>query len=115
VNGKWVTDYSKIAAEEAKKAAVVVDSSRYKKTHNDVVSFVKEQVGVDLNKYRSGDGSSPSHTTYWDKSGPKVAFDLKGMTSSDRTKLMQLAQKPFGVTVEQGNAWIGYISRKKKK
>ena len=51
VNGKWVTDYSKIAAEEAKRAAVVVDSSRYKKTHNDVVSFVKEQVGVDLNKY----------------------------------------------------------------
>lgn len=115
VNGKWVTDYSKIAAAEAKRAAVVVDSSRYKKTHNDVVSFVKEQVGVDLNKYRSGDGSSPSHTTYWDKSGPKVAFDLKGMTSSDRTKLMQLAQKPFGVTVEQGGAWIGFVSRKKKK
>lgn len=93
----------------------VVDSSRYKKTHNNVVSFVKEQVGVDLNKYRSGDGSSPSHTTYWDKSGPKVAFDLKGMTSSDRTKLMQLAQKPFGVTVEQGGAWIGFVSRKRKK
>ena len=50
VNGKWVTDYSKIAAAEAKKAAVVVDSSIYKKTHNVVVSFVKEQVGVDLNK-----------------------------------------------------------------
>ena len=88
-----------------------MDSSRYKKTHNDVVSFVKEQVGVDLNKYRSGDGSSPSHTTYWDKSGPKVAFDLKGMTSSDRTKLMQLAQKPFGVTVEQGGAWIGFAGK----
>lgn len=92
-----------------------VDHSRYAKQHNDVVSFVKEQVGVDLNKYRSGDGSSPSHTTYWDKSGPKVAFDLKGMTSSDRTKLMQLSQKPFGVTVEQGGAWIGFVSRKKKK
>lgn len=102
-------------AEEAKRAAVVVDRSRYKKTHNDVVSFVKEQVGVDLNKYRSGDGSSPSHTTYWDKSGPKVAFDLKGMTSSDRTKLMQLSQKPFGVTVEQGGAWIDFVSKKKKK
>lgn len=23
--------------------------------------------------------------------------------------------KPYGVTFEQGNAWIGYISRKKKK
>lgn len=33
VNGKYVTDYSKIAAAKAKKAAVVVDSSRYKKTH----------------------------------------------------------------------------------
>lgn len=46
VNGKWVTDYSKIAAAEAKKAAVVVDSSRYKKTHNDVVSFVKSKLAL---------------------------------------------------------------------
>ena len=103
------------SSTRAKRAAVVVDSSRYKKTHDDVVSFVKKQVGVDLNKYRSGDGSSPYHTTYWDKSGPKVAFDIKGMSSSDRTKLMQLTQKPFGVTVEQGGAWIGFVSRKKKK
>jgi len=28
---------------------------------------------------------------------------------------MQLTTKPYGVTFEQGNAWIGYISRKKKK
>ena len=27
VNGKWVTDYSKIAAAETKKAAVVVDQN----------------------------------------------------------------------------------------
>ena len=115
VNGRWITDDRKVEAERQRKLATIVDNSRYKKSHNETIDFVKKQVGVDLNKYRSGDGSSPSHTTYWDKSGPKVAFDLKGMTSSDRTKLMQLAQKPFGVTVEQGNAWIGYISRKKKK
>lgn len=115
VNGRWITDDRKVEAERQRKLATIVDNSRYKKSHNETIDFVKKQVGVDLNKYRTGDGSSPSHTTYWDKSGPKVAFDLKGMTSSDRTKLMQLAQKPFGVTVEQGNAWIGYISRKKKK
>lgn len=115
VNGRWITDDRKVEAERQRKLATIVDNSRYKKSHNETIDFVKKQVGVDLNKYRSGDGSSPSHTTYWDKSGPKVAFDLKGMTSSDRTKLMQLAQKPFGVTFEQGNAWIGYISRKKKK
>ena len=74
-----------------------VDHSRYAKQHQDVVSFVKKQVGVDLNKYRDGDGSSPSTSSYWEKDGAKVAFDLKGMSSSDRTKLMQLAQKPFGV------------------
>ena len=89
-----------------------VDRSKYAKYHNEIVSFVKKQVGVDLNKYRDGDGTSPSHTAYWDKNGTKVAFDLKGMTSSDRTKLMQLTQKPFGVTVEQGGAWIGFVSKK---
>lgn len=89
-----------------------VDRSKYAKQHNEIVSFVKKQVGVDLNKYRDGDGTLPSHTAYWDKNGTKVAFDLKGMTSSDRTKLMQLTQKPFGVTVEQGGAWIGFVSKK---
>lgn len=53
-------------------------------------------------------------TTFWEK-GPKVAFDFKGMSRGDWDKLMQLTTKPYGVTFEQGNAWIGYISRKKKK
>lgn len=75
---------------------------------------MKKQVGVDLNKYRTGDGSEPYMTTFWEK-GPKVAFDFKGMSRGDWDKLMQLTTKPYGVTFEQGNAWIGYISRKKKK
>lgn len=106
---------SKRGSGSSARAGGFKDGSRYAKEHNSIVSFVKEQVGVDLNKYRSGDGSSPSDTAYWDKSGAKVAFDLKGMSSSDRAKLMQLTQKPFGVTVEQGGAWIGFVSRKKKK
>lgn len=92
-----------------------VDHSKYAKQHNDIVSFVKKQVGVDLNKYRDGDGSSPSTSSYWEKDGPKVAFDFKSVARSDWDKLMQLTTKPYGITFERGGAWIGYISRKKKK
>lgn len=51
-----------------------VDHSRYAKQHNDIVSFVKKQVGVDLNKYRDGDGSSPSTSSFWEKDGAKVTI-----------------------------------------
>lgn len=44
-----------------------IDKSRYKADHEEVVKFVKKQVGLDLNKYRDGDGSSPDTTTYWEK------------------------------------------------
>lgn len=114
VNGLWITDDRKVEAERQRKLATIVDNSRYKKSHNETIDFVKKQVGVDLNKYRTGDGSEPYMTTFWGK-GPKVAFDFKGMSRGDWDKLMQLTTKPYGVTFEQGNAWIGYISRKKKK
>lgn len=64
VNGRWITDDRKVEAERQRKLATIVDNSRYKKSHNETIDFVKKQVGVNLNKYR---------------------------------------------------AWIGYISRKKKK
>ena len=114
VNGRWITDDRKVEAERQRKLATIVDNSRYKKSHNETIDFVKKQVGVDLNKYRTGDGSEPYMTTFWEK-GPKVAFDFKGMSRGDWDKLMQLTTKPYGVTFERGNAWIGYISRKKKK
>lgn len=114
VNGRWITDDRKVEAERQRKLATIVDNSRYKKSHNETIDFVKKQVGVDLNKYRTGDGSEPYMTTFWEK-GPKVAFDFKGMSRGDWDKLMQLTTKPYGVTFEQGNAWIGYISKKKKK
>ena len=114
IPGGWVTDYDKMNAAKEKKLATIVDNSRYKKSHNETIDFVKKQVGVDLNKYRTGDGSTPDMTTFWEK-GPKVAFDFKKMSRGDWDKLMQLTTKPYGVTFEQGNAWIGYISRKKKK
>lgn len=103
------------SGSSARAGSGFVDHSRYAKQHNNIVSFVKKQVGVDLNKYRDGDGSSPSTSSFWEKDGAKVAFDLKGMSSSDRTKLMQLAQKPFGVVVEPAGGWVGFVSRKKKK
>lgn len=95
-----------------------VDKSKYAKQHNETVDFIKKQVGVDLNKYRDGDGTSAFTTSYWDKDGFKVAFDLKGMSASDRKSLMQLTTKYGGkLKVEEGGAWIGYayLSHQGKK
>lgn len=91
------------------------DSSKYAKEHKKTVDFVKEQVGVDLNRFRDGDGSSPFTTSFWDANGEKVAVDFKAMTENERTKILQLSSKPYGVNVEQGSAWIWYISKKKKR
>lgn len=67
VNGRWITDDRKVEAERQRKLATIVDNSRYKKSHNETIDFVKKQVGVDLNKYRTGDGSEPYMTTFWEK------------------------------------------------
>ena len=99
--------------EEYYSSGFVDSSAKYAKTHQATVDFVKNQIGINLNKVRDGDGSSPSTTSYWDKDGPKVAIDFKALTDSERTKLMQLSTKPYGVNVEQGGAWIWYVSKKK--
>lgn len=92
-----------------------VDNSRYAKEHNKIIGWVKDQIGLDLNKYRDGDGSSPYTTAYWDKDGPKVAIDLKGMSHTDRQNLMNLTTKYNGrLVVEEGGAWIGYVYLRKK-
>lgn len=93
----------------------IIDTSKYKKTHEQILGFVKKQAGLDLNKYRDGDGSSSSMTTYWDKNGPKVAIDFKRMDNVDKRKLLGLTNLPYGINVEQGGTWIAYVSRKKKK
>ena len=45
----------------------MVDNSIYKDKHDKVINYVKKQIGIDLNNYRSGDGTKPSMTTYWDE------------------------------------------------
>lgn len=93
-----------------------VDNSRYAKKHNEIVDFVKQQINLDLNKYRDGDGSRPNMTSYWDKNGSKVAIDLKGMSSIDRNNLMDLTNRyNKRLVVETGGAWIGYVYLKNKK
>lgn len=88
------------------------DTSKYSAQHNEIVDWVKKQTGVDLNKYRNGNGESPYTTSYWDKNGPKVAVDLKGMSTADRVALDNAAASYGGkrLLVEIGGAWIGYIS-----
>lgn len=53
----------------------MVDNSIYKDKHDKVINYVKKQIGIDLNKYRSGDGTKPSMTTYWDVKGIKVCLN----------------------------------------
>lgn len=33
---------------------MLTDNSKYKKQHNEVISYVREQIGIDLNQYRDG-------------------------------------------------------------
>lgn len=88
--------------------------SKYSAQHKKTVSYVKKQTGVDLNKYRSGNGETPNTTTFWDKKGPKVAVNLNKMSQSDRTKLMSLANRYGGnrLTVERAGAWMVFVDYK---
>lgn len=87
--------------------------SRYAADHKEIVDYVKKQVGVDLNKYRDGDGTSANTTSRWDKDGPKVAVDWKNMPETDRQKLRQLAAAYGGdkLRLEQGGSWFYYVSK----
>lgn len=90
-----------------------VDHSPYKADHDEVVNFVKQQVGLDLNQYRDGDGSSPSGTAYWDKNEIGVAFNHNQMNRVDMQKLQSLTTKNYGITIETGGAWFSYVYLKK--
>lgn len=84
--------------------------SKYAKEHKETVDFVKKQIGVDLNKYRDGDGSSPFTTSFWDKDGFKVAVDTKHMNKKDFRALQLLTTKYNGkVKLEEGGAWFHYV------
>lgn len=88
-----------------------VDHSKYAKEHQWVVDYVKHQLNIDLNKYRDGDGSSPFTTSYWEKTGPKVAIDFTKMSKNDLNAIRSLKS----VIVEGGGGWFAYISKRKNK
>lgn len=93
---------------------MLVDNSVYKNEHDAVVEYVKNQIGIDLNAYRDGDGTSPYTTTYWDKNGFKTCINWcgsrGGMDRSTQTKLETLVNKSNGkLALEWGGAWFKYI------
>lgn len=90
-----------------------IDKSRYKADHEEVVKFVKKQVGLDLNKYRDGDGSSPNTTTYWERKGSAVVINHKALSTVDKQKLDSLKIKEYGIDVTEGGGWFSYVSMKK--
>jgi hypothetical protein len=92
----------------------MIDNSIYKKEHNAVINYVKEQSGIDLNSYRDGDGSSPYTTTYWDLNGEKVCINWRGskggMNEITQNIITDLVNKSNGkLGLEFGGAWFKYI------
>jgi hypothetical protein len=88
------------------------DNSRYSRKHNEIVDFVKNQVSIDLNQFRTGDGTSPYTTSYWDvKKRSCICVDWSKMTRNQRNAL--LGSKFIVVTI--GGAWIAYIAKKSKE
>ena len=89
-------------------------NSKYKKNHDSVIEFVKTQIGIDLNNYRDGDGSSPYTTTYWDKNGIKLCINWcgssGGMDRNTQYRIADLVNKSNGkLSLEWGGAWFKYI------
>ena len=88
----------------------MVDNSIYKDKHDKVINYVKKQIGIDLNNYRSGDGTKPSMTTYWDVKGIKVCLNWKEMPEKVRKSLEDLVYRYSGnLVLETGGAWFRYI------
>lgn len=89
------------------------DNSRYSRKHNEIVDFVKHQVNIDLNQFRTGDGSDdPSTTAYWDrKKRNAICVDWKRMPRIQQRTL--LGFKFISVTI--CGAWMAMISKKTKK
>lgn len=91
----------------------MIDNSLYKKEHDAVLDYVKNQIGIDLNDYRDGDGTDPNTTTYWDVRGVKLCINWSGkggMNKNDQTKLKTLVKNSGGkLIMEQGGAWFKYL------
>lgn len=92
----------------------MVDNSKYKKEHDAVTEYVKNQIGIDLNTYRDGDGTNPYTTTYWDLNGHKVCINwcgsTGGMSNSIQKEIEYFVSKSNGkLVLEWGGAWFKYI------
>lgn len=92
-----------------------VDTSPYKEEHDKVVDYIREQLGIDLNKYRDGDGTNPYTTSYWDCEGCKVCINwsgsIGGMNRDTQNRIEMLVKKSHGkLELEWGGAWFKYIS-----
>lgn len=92
----------------------MIDNSKYKKEHDAIIEYVKNQIGIDLNAYRDGDGTSPYSTTYWDLNGDKVCINwcgsTGGMSKGIQQKIEYLVSKSNGkLALEWGGAWFKYI------
>lgn len=90
----------------------MIDNSKYKATHDEIVAYVKHQIGIDLNDYRNGNGESPFTTTYWDLNGPLVCVNwcgsIGGMDRNTQNQIMRLTAKGK-LTAVWGGAWFKYI------
>lgn len=107
---------NKSPASKMKSSKSFDSYSKYAKEHQETVDYIKKQTGVDLNKYRDGDGTSPFTTSYWDKNGFKVAVDTKHMDKKDMQALQNLSVAYGGNTIvmETGGAWFHYIYLKRQ-
>ena len=89
-------------------------NSKYKKQHNEVISYVRKQIGIDLNQYRDGDGTDPSTTTYWDITGPMTCINWCGSTGGmdivTKNAILELVSKSNNkLKLVDAGAWIKYI------
>lgn len=73
------------------------------------IPATRNQVSIDLNQFRNGDGTSPYTTSYWDaKKRSCICVDWSKMTRNQRNTLLSLKF----ITVTIGGAWIAYIAKK---
>ena len=84
------------------------DVSKFAENHRRIVDLVFSQVGLDLNKYRTGDGSNPFHTHYWEQDGPGLVFDRKSMPRTDFQKLQSLHTAGV-IELHDFGAWMSII------
>lgn len=93
---------------------MLTDNSKYKKQHNEVISYVREQIGIDLNQYRDGGGTDQSTTTYWDITGPMTCINWCGSTGgmdiATQNAILELVSKSNNkLKLVDAGAWMKYI------